>query len=187
MHSNDLWFFCDFMFNPGRWHTCQHFGQITLLITMAYYSASSLTQSRSQPLSNSSRKHLNTTLHSSQSLTGRPSIMTYRNTQYPSATAALDAYISDFENQNPSIIYHRTVEDLLSPRSLLQMTVQRSLETGIRDTREEERRYNMKKMLDESYHQIMRADIEMQKGRDLWLVRSQNIGSYFCQTSFVLN
>ena len=131
------------------------------------WSSSSLTLSRSQPHSSATRKHLTTTLHSSQSLTGRPSIMTYRNTQYPSATAALDAYISDFENQNPSIIYHRTVEDLLSPRSLLQMTVQRSLETGIRDTREEERRYNMKKMLDESYHQIMRADIEMQKGRML--------------------
>ena len=72
------------------------------------------------------------------------------------------------------MMYHRTVEDLLSPRSLLQMTVQRSLETGVRDTREEERRYNMKKMLDESYHQIMRADIEMQKGRELLIMALAN-------------
>ncbi len=98
--------------------------------------------------------------------------MTYRNTQYPSASAALDAYISDFENHNTSVSYRRTVEDLLSPRSLLQLTVQRSLETGVRDTQAESRRHTMKKMMDESYQQIMRADAEMQKGnRTLLLLK----------------
>ncbi len=109
---------------------------------------------------------MDTTLKSSQSLTGHSSIMTYSNTQYPSASAALDAYISDFENHNLSVSYRRTVEDLLSPRSLLQLTMQRSLETGVRNTQVETRRHTMKKMMDKSYQQIMRADAEMQKGKN---------------------
>ena len=86
-------------------------------------SASTPTSSKSplgKSLHNSSllsRSGLNDTLHSTQSLSGRASIMTYNNTQYPSATAALAAYISDFEDANPlSQTYHRTVEDLFTPR-----------------------------------------------------------------------
>eukprot|EP00057_Strongylocentrotus_purpuratus_P006249 XP_011660723.1 PREDICTED: uncharacterized protein LOC105436648 [Strongylocentrotus purpuratus] len=107
--------------------------------------------------------------HSSQSLTGRTSVMTYNHRQYPSASAALSDYISDYESQSSSQdsqsqpSYRRTVSDLLLPKTSLQKTVQRSLDTGDRDTKDEFHRYNVRKLIDDSYEQILRADLEQGK------------------------
>ncbi|XP_038068050.1 uncharacterized protein LOC119737642 [Patiria miniata] len=139
------------------------------------YNQPSPTASRKSPRSLSlhnstflSQSGLNDTLHSTQSLSGRSSIMTYKSTQYPSASAALAAYISDFEGAHPpSKTYHRTVEDLLTPRSVLLRTVDRSLDTGVRDTRAEWRRYVSKKLLDESYSEMVQADLEREKAQSL--------------------
>ncbi|XP_033633934.1 uncharacterized protein LOC117295404 isoform X1 [Asterias rubens] len=137
-------------------------------------SASTPTSSKSplgKSLHNSSllsRSGLNDTLHSTQSLSGRASIMTYNNTQYPSATAALAAYISDFEDANPlSQTYHRTVEDLFTPRSVMLRTVDRSLETGVRDTSDEWRRYTSKKLLDESFSEMVQGDVERERAESM--------------------
>ncbi|XP_072167504.1 uncharacterized protein [Diadema setosum] len=108
-------------------------------------------------------------LHSSQSLSGRASLLTYRNKQYPSATAALTDYIANYDNKKPghSIPYRRTVSDLLLPKTTLQKTVQRSLETGIRDTKNEFHRFNIRKLIDDSYDTILRADLEHEKASTL--------------------
>ncbi|XP_071488684.1 uncharacterized protein [Diadema antillarum] len=108
-------------------------------------------------------------LHSSQSLSGRASLLTYCNKQYPSATAALTDYIANYDNKKPghSIPYRRTVSDLLLPKTTLQKTVQRSLETGIRDTKNEFHRFNIRKLIDDSYDTILRADLEHEKASTL--------------------
>ncbi|XP_022105906.1 uncharacterized protein LOC110987466 isoform X2 [Acanthaster planci] len=140
---------------------------------MASYQPSPITTTSSlhhtlQSSSFLSHSGLNDTLHSTQSLSGRSSIMTYKNKQYPSASAALAAYINDFEGAHPlSMTYHRTVEDLLTPRSVLLRTVDRSLETSVRDTRAEWRRYVSKKLLDESYSEMMQADLERDRAQAL--------------------
>ncbi|XP_041463903.1 uncharacterized protein LOC121414923 [Lytechinus variegatus] len=119
---------------------------------------------------------------SSQSLTGRASIMTYNHKQYPSASAALSDYISDYESQNSSQdsqsqpSYRRTVSDLLLPKSSLQKTVQRSLETGDQDTKDEFHRFNIRKLIDDSYEQILRADLEQGKASTI-VATAKHLGS----------
>ncbi|XP_071964798.1 uncharacterized protein [Antedon mediterranea] len=110
-------------------------------------------------------KTLKDSLHSTQSISGRASILTYANRQYPSATDALHAYISDFDNTQSSSPYKRTVEDLLSPKSVLLQTVERSLATGVRDTRAESHRHAIKKLIDQSYEELLRADLEREKAK----------------------
>ncbi|XP_033110429.1 uncharacterized protein LOC117111585 [Anneissia japonica] len=110
---------------------------------------------------------LRESLHSTQSISGRTSILTYANKQYPSATDALQAYINDFEHKQLNSPYRRTVEDLLSPKSVLLQTVERSLATGVRDTSAETQRHRIKKLIDESYNEIQRADLEQDKAKQL--------------------
>ncbi|XP_063956319.1 uncharacterized protein LOC129261538 [Lytechinus pictus] len=119
---------------------------------------------------------------SSQSLTGRASAMTYNHKQYPSASAALSDYISDYESQNSSQdsqsqpSYRRTVSDLLLPKSSLQKTAQRSLETGDQDTKDEFHRFNIRKLIDDSYEQILRADLEQGKASTI-VATAKHLGS----------
>lgn len=107
-------------------------------------------------------------LHSTQSITGRQSLLTLDHVQYTSASDALNAYINSFEESHPletsSFIYRRTPEDLLLPQSVLSKTVERSLETGKNDTKEEFHLHNVKRIIDESYDEILRADLEREQG-----------------------
>ncbi|KAJ8029270.1 hypothetical protein HOLleu_28623 [Holothuria leucospilota] len=106
-------------------------------------------------------------LHSTQSMTGRQSLLTLDHVQYTSASDALNVYINSFEESHPletsSYIYRRTPEDLLLPQSVLSKTVKRSLETGKNDTKEEFHLHNVKGIIDESYDEILRADLEKER------------------------
>ena len=44
-------------------------------------------------------------------------------------------------------------------------TVDRSLETGVRDTSDEWRRYTSKKLLDESFSEMVQGDVERERGK----------------------
>ena len=88
-----------------------------------------LPMSKSLPLSKGGadgRLARNGVLHSSQSYSGRASIMTYHNQQFPSASAALNEYISDFEQQQFSTsqptyrVWHSS--KLLLPSFWFEMT-----------------------------------------------------------------
>lgn len=89
-------------------------------------------------------------------LKGVDTSLNFRNKDYPSASAALDAYISEFTGSETSPKqYKRDVNDLLLPRSILSQTVDRSLQTGVRHTQQEKRLYENKKLLDESYERVV--------------------------------
>lgn len=55
---------------------------------------------------------------------------------FTSATEALSAYLDQYSGltSNFTSSYRRDVSDLLDPKSVLHMTADRSLQTGIRDT-----------------------------------------------------
>lgn len=107
-------------------------------------------------------------LHSTQSISGRQSLLTHNHVQYLSASDALRAYIDSFEGSHPlqSSLYQRTVEDLLLPKSVLSRTGERSLETGKSDTKEELHLYHNRKIIDESFNEILKRGFDRIEGEE---------------------
>ncbi|XP_071844812.1 uncharacterized protein [Apostichopus japonicus] len=107
-------------------------------------------------------------LHSTQSITGRQSLLTHEHVQYLSASDALSAYIDSFEDTHPlqTSLYQRTVEGLLLPKSVLSRTVNRSLETGKGNTKEELHLYHMRQIIDDSFNEILQKDKQRHDAED---------------------
>lgn len=86
--------------------------------------------------------------------------------EYNSATTALVAYVDIFKNGNctgtnkkPVLAYERKVGDLLLPKSCLQLTAERSLDCGIRDTPYEIQLYNQKKEIEKQHANLLSLSI----------------------------
>ena len=82
--------------------------------------------------------------------------------EFNSATSALAAYIDIFKNGNcPSTnkkqvpAYERNVGDLLLPKSCLQLTAERSLDCGVRDTPYEIQLFNQKKKIAKQHTNLL--------------------------------
>lgn len=105
-------------------------------------------------------------LHSTQSITGRQSLLTHEHVQHLSASDALSAYIDSFEDTHPlqTSLYQRSVEGLLLPKSVLSRTVNRSLETGKGNTKEELHLYHMRQIIDDSFNDILLKDEKRHNG-----------------------
>ncbi|PIK48934.1 hypothetical protein BSL78_14203, partial [Apostichopus japonicus] len=106
--------------------------------------------------------------HSTQSITGRQSLLTHEHVQYLSASDALSAYIDSFEDAHPlqTSLYQRSVEGLLLPKSVLSRTVNRSLETGKGNTKEELHLYHMRQIIDDSFNEILQKDEKRHDAED---------------------
>lgn len=86
--------------------------------------------------------------------------------EYNSATTALVAYVDIFKNGNcaginkkPVLAYERKVGDLLLPKSCLQLTAERSLDCGIRDTPYEIQLYNQKKEIEKQHASLLSLSV----------------------------
>ncbi|XP_013415705.1 uncharacterized protein LOC106177472 isoform X2 [Lingula anatina] len=90
----------------------------------------------------------------------------YQGKIFTSASDALQAYIEDFEGKSPKVKYERQVNNLLLPPTVLSQTVNRSLETGIRHTRDEKRLYDMKRMVDESFEKIVKEEEKIRQVKE---------------------
>ncbi|XP_070543408.1 uncharacterized protein [Ptychodera flava] len=84
-----------------------------------------------------------------------------KSKRYPSATEALQAYINDFESSHPHMKYSRNVSELLPSKTTLKGSSRNA------DIKTEINRYKVKKLIDRSYREILRADNERQKAKAL--------------------
>ncbi|XP_052276636.1 uncharacterized protein LOC127875922 isoform X3 [Dreissena polymorpha] len=101
--------------------------------------------------------------------------------EFLSATDALEAYLSQYDplgfaNQP---VYKRTVNDLLTPKSTLHMTAERSLETGVRATGTEMRLADQKDAINESLLKMKKSVAlkaeDMKNGLEEALNKSQEL------------
>lgn len=85
--------------------------------------------------------------------------------EFISATEALQAYLDQYAgitiNRQK---YDRSVEDLLNPKSVLHMTADRSLQTGVRDTVKEMKLKETKDAITDSYDRMKTSDTLREQG-----------------------
>ncbi|KAJ8304652.1 hypothetical protein KUTeg_018235 [Tegillarca granosa] len=90
------------------------------------------------------------------------------NREFISATEALQAYLDQYAgitiNRQK---YDRSVEDLLNPKSVLHMTADRSLQTGIRDTVKEMKLAETKDAITESYDRMKASNTLREQDIDI--------------------
>ncbi|OPL32699.1 hypothetical protein AM593_09009, partial [Mytilus galloprovincialis] len=78
---------------------------------------------------------------------------------FTSATEALQAYLDQYSGLTTrmSVPYKRDVSDLLDPKSILHMTADRSLQTGVRDTQIEMKLADVKTSMNSNYDRMEKS------------------------------
>lgn len=78
---------------------------------------------------------------------------------FTSATEALQAYLDQYSGltSRMSVPYKRDVSDLLDPKSILHMTADRSLQTGVRDTEIEMKLADVKTSMNSNYDRMEKS------------------------------
>ena len=86
---------------------------------------------------------------------------------FTSASEALQAYLDQYSGVTSrlSVPYKRDVSDLLDPKSILHMTADRSLQTGVRDTEMEMRLADTKHNITNTYNRMEKSSKLRAEGR----------------------
>lgn len=86
---------------------------------------------------------------------------------FTSATEALQAYLDQYSGLTTrmSVPYKRDVSDLLDPKSILHMTADRSLQTGVRDTQIEMKLADVKTSMNSNYDRMEKSSKLRKEGR----------------------
>lgn len=87
---------------------------------------------------------------------------------FTSASEALQAYLDQYSGVTArlSVPYKRDVSDLLDPKSILHMTADRSLQTGIRDTEIEMKLADTRNNINNSYDRMEKSSKLRAKAQD---------------------
>ncbi|CAH1796346.1 unnamed protein product [Owenia fusiformis] len=84
----------------------------------------------------------------------------------PRGGSTLKSRPTTADGPTPRQHYYRDVNDLIIPKSPLQLTAERSLQTGTRHTAKEERLYELRQMIDRSHDTLLNEEKKRKEVKD---------------------